>query len=164
MTKKSAALFFAISLACGPCVQARMGDSVAETVFRYGQPVASTGQPGALTSTRTFQVSGLTLVCGYIDGVVEMETYTRSDRAFLPTEIEAVLRTEGHHEKWTPGGTYGTGTYHRADNTVATVTDTGITVASPKWTAAVVKDQADAAKVGPSSATSNAATGAPTAP
>ena len=139
---KSVVLFLVVGLACGLSARARMGDSPAQAVFRYGQPVAATGRPGSLTSTQTFEKSGLTIVCGYVKGIVEMEGYTRVDRAFLPPEIEALLRTNGRHQNWTPPGAgFGLGTYRRADGATATVTQTSLVITSPKWLAALAKDK-----------------------
>jgi hypothetical protein len=141
---KRTALLCVLTLALGLHARARLGDGVAETTFRYGDPVTSTGKPGALTSTRTFEASGLTITCGYVNGVVEMESYTRADRAFIPPEIEAFLRTDGRHQNWTPGTNFGYGTYTRADGATADVTETRILISTKKWVAAVAKDAAAA--------------------
>jgi hypothetical protein len=141
---KQAALLCALILALGLHARARLGDPVAQTIFRYGGPVASTGKPGALTSTRTFEASGLTITCGYVNGVVEMESYTRADRAFIPPEIEAFLRTDGRHQNWTPSANFGYGTYTRADGATADVTETRILISTKKWVAAVAQDAAAA--------------------
>jgi hypothetical protein len=142
VTKRTALLCAALTLALGLPARARLGDPVAQTIFRYGDPVSSTGKPGALTSTRTFEASGLTITCGYVNGVVEMESYTRADRAFIPPEIEAFLRTDGRHQNWTPGANFGYGTYTRADGATADVTQTRILISTKKWVAAKAKDAA----------------------
>ena len=158
MTIKPAALFLSASFACGLSAQARLGDGILETLTRYGQPVATAAQPGALTATRTFQVSGLTVTCGYVKGIVEMESYTRTDRAFMPPEVEALLRTNGRHRNWTPSDSFGPGIYHRTDGATATVTDTQITIATPKWAAALAQDKANADKAAAAKAAKAAAT------
>ena len=140
MTIQSAVLFLAVILALSLNARARLGDSPLQTIARYGQPVASTGQPGALTSTRTFQVSGLTVTCGYVKNKVEMITYARDDRAFNPQEVEALLRTNGRKIGWKPGAGFGPGTYSRADGVTATVTDAKVEIKSPTWLEALAKD------------------------
>ena len=148
---KIAALFLAITLALSLPAAARMGDSFAQTLVRYGQPVAGTGQPGELTSTRTFAVSGLQVTCGYVAGKVEMETITRTDRDFLPAEVEAFLRTNGQKKNWTPPGPYTDGTYNRVDGITATVAGGKIAIQSPKWVDSLARDaateKANAAKI-----------------
>jgi hypothetical protein len=139
---KIAALFLAITLAAGLPAAARMGDTVAQTVYRYGQPAAFTGQPGELTSTRTFNVSGLQLICGYVDGKVVMETYERDNPDFLPPEVEALLRTESRKKNWSPGGPFVPGTYHRVDGITATVIPNKVVIISPTWIDALAKDAA----------------------
>jgi hypothetical protein len=141
----------AITLALSLPAAARMGDTVAQTLYRYGQPATTTGQTGELTSTRTFDVSGLQLTCGYVNGKVVMETYERDDRDFLPPEVEAILRTDGRKKNWSPGGPFVPGTYHRVDGITATVTETKVQIVSPAWTDALAKDaeteKANAARI-----------------
>jgi hypothetical protein len=134
----------ALSLAALPAA-ARMGDSLAQTLYRYGQPAATTGGPGLLTSTHTFTASGLQITCGYLDGKVAMETITNPNRDFLPAEVEAILRTEGQKKNWTlpDGGTaYTDGNYTRVDGITATVAGNQVTIESPAWTQALAKDAA----------------------
>lgn len=122
-----------------------MGDSLAQTLFRYGQPAAVTGRYGLLTSTRTFQISGLQITCGYLKGKVVMETIVNPNRDFLPAEVEALLRTEGQKKNWTlPNGglAYTDGLYTRVDGVTATVDGNRMKVESPAWTQAVAKDAA----------------------
>ena len=137
-------LLFALALAAGPA-RALMGDSLAQTLARYGAPVASTGHYGLLTSTRTFTASGLRIICGYLDGKVAMETIVNPDRDFLPAEVEALLRTEGQRKNWTlpdGGSTFTDGLYTRADGVTATVTGNQMKVETPAWTQALAKDAA----------------------
>ncbi len=134
----------ALSLVALPA-SARMGDSLAQTLFRYGQPVAVASQPGLLTSTRTFNASGLQIICGYLNGKVAMETIINPNRDFLPAELEALLRTEGQKKNWTlPNGglAYTDGLYTRVDGTTATVTGNQMKVETPAWTQALAKDAA----------------------
>lgn len=134
----------ALSLAALPAA-ARMGDSLAQTLYRYGQPVATTGGPGLLTSTRTFSASGLQITCGYLNGKVAMETIINPNRDFLPAEVEALLRTEGQKKNWTlPNGglAYTDGLYTRVDGTTATVAGNEMKVETPAWTQALAKDAA----------------------
>jgi len=144
---KIAAPFLAITLAFSLHAAARMGDSYAQTLVRYGQPVASSGTPGELTSTRTFSISGLEVTCGYVAGKVEMETVTRSDRDFVPAEIEAFIRTNGQKKNWTPSGPFTDGTFKRADGITATVDGNKITFQSPKWIDSLAQDAATDAKI-----------------
>jgi hypothetical protein len=141
---RPAVLFSAAALlvAFASAAAARMGDTVAQTVYRYGQPAAITGQPGELTSTRTFNVSGLQLICGYVGGKVVMETYERNNPDFLPPEVEAILRTESRKKNWSPGGPFVPGTYHRVDGITATVIANKVVIISPTWTDALAKDAA----------------------
>ena len=142
---------------------ARLGDSPEQTVARYGQPIASTGQSGELTSTKTFEVSGLEVTCGYVNGKVEMETYVRSTRDFFPSEVEALLRTNGSKvSKWTtPADGYVNGDYKRADGITAKLTGGTLALQSPKWADALAKDQAAekaaAEKAAQAAATTNTA-------
>jgi len=130
---------------------ARLGDSVAQTLYRYGQPIAATGRTGELASTRTFAISGLQVICGYVGGKVVMETLTNPDRDFLPAEVEAILRTEGQKKNWSPGGPFGPGTYTRVDGIIATVTGNQVAVVAPAWNQALAQDaateKANAAKI-----------------
>jgi hypothetical protein len=144
MTRTVATLLAACLLTTAPA-SARMGDTLAQTVARYGQPGAATGQPGQLTSTRTFAVDGLQVTCGYVAGQVEMETISRTDRDFLPAEVEAFIRTNSQGRSWTPAGPYTDGTFQRADGISATVAGNKIAFQSPKWLDALAKD-ADADK------------------
>ena len=144
---KIAAPFLAITLAFSLHAAARMGDSYAQTLVRYGQPVDGTGKPGELTSTRTFSISGLQVTCGYVNGEVEMETVTRTDRDFIPAEVEAFLHTNGQKKNWTPGGPFGDGTYKRVDGITATVTGGKIVFLSPKWLDSLAKDAVTDAKI-----------------
>ena len=144
---------------------ARLGDSPEQTDRRYGQPVAASGQPGQLTSTRTYSVSGLEITCGYLDGKVAMETYARDDRSFNCSEVEALLRTNGGKKGgWkTPPDGFVPGHYTRADGATGTWSENQVTVQMPTWAAAVAHDEA-AAKAGhdqPSAASSD--TNAPAA-
>jgi hypothetical protein len=140
------AVLLAVSLAFAFPARARMGDSVQETTIRYGGPAGSTGQPGALTSTQTFFASGLKIVCGYVNKKVEMITYSRSDRAFIPSEVEAILRTNARKQGWTPSQGFTDGTYHTVGGRIATVTDYKIEIKSAKWVDALAKDKAAADK------------------
>jgi hypothetical protein len=137
-------LLLAVLLTASPA-EARMGDSLAQTLFRYGQPVAATGKYGLLTSTRTFQISGLQITCGYLNGAVVMETIVNPTRDFLPAEVEALLRSESQKKNWTlPDGglTYTDGRYTRVDGVTATVAGNQMQVESPSWTKALTKDTA----------------------
>jgi hypothetical protein len=137
-------LLLALGLAELPA-SARMGDSLAQTLFRYGQPVAGSGKTGELTSTRTFDISGLEITCGYVGGKVVMETVANRNRGFLPAEIEALLRTESQKRNWTlpdGGNEYTDGVYHRVDGTIAKVTGNKMEVISPAWTEALARDAA----------------------
>jgi hypothetical protein len=134
-------LLLALLLTALPA-SARLGDTLAQTLYRYGQPIAATGKPGELTSTDTFAISGLQVTCGYVGGKVVMETLTNPDRDFLPAEVEAILRTEGQKKNWTPGGPFGPGTYTRVDGITATVTGNQVAVVAPAWTEALAQDAA----------------------
>lgn len=142
---RTAVLLFSALLALTPAF-ARMGDSTAQSLYRYGQPSSSTGgEPGQLTSTKTFQVSGLTLVCGYLKGLVAMEAYTVADRDFLPAEVEALLRTDSQKRNWSPPGPYaGTMTYTRADGATAKLTGNKLEIYTPAWSTALAQDAATA--------------------
>ena len=139
-----AAIPFALGLLALLPLHARLGDSPAQTIARYGQSVATTGQPGELTSTKTFEVSGLEVTCGYVNGKVEMETYTRGTRDFFPSEVEALLRTNGSKvAKWTtPTDGYVNGDYKRADGVTAKLNGGTLALQSAKWADALAKDQA----------------------
>lgn len=138
------AVFLAVSLIAIFPARAHLGDSPEQAAFRYGDPVNGVNHPGAQTSIQVFNKDGLTIVCGFVNKKVEMYSISRNDRAFLPPEIEAILRTNGRHINWVPGAGFGPGTYKRADGVTATVTKTEVDIQSPKWTAAVAKDQAAA--------------------
>ena len=137
------AISLALSVMALLPVLARLGDSPAQTTARYGQPVASTGQPGEQTSTQTYEVSGLEVTCGYVGGKTEMETYARDGRGFSSEEVEALLRTNGSKRlQWTlPEKGYVNGTYTRSDGVTAVLTDSKLAIQTSKWTAAQAADQ-----------------------
>jgi hypothetical protein len=155
---KSFSFFLALGLIGASPVFARMGDSVAQTVARYGQPVSSTSPSGELTSTRTFTISGLQVTCGYVGGKVEMETYARDDRNFIGPEVEALLRTNGTKRLgWTtPAEGYVNGNYKRVDGVTATLDGNKLAIQSPKWTDALAKDQAAGNKPASETSATNA--------
>jgi hypothetical protein len=151
------AVLLAVSLAFAFPARARMGDSLEQTIFRYGAPAGGTGQPGALTSTKIFYKDGLKIVCGYVDRKVEMYTVSRTAPAFVPDEVEALLRTNSQHKNWTPSGNYGPGTYHRADGAIAKETGNRLEITTPKWLAALAKDKAAADQAAATKAAKEAA-------
>ena len=128
-------LFFAVNL---PLV-AHMGDTIGQAEQRYGRPVAKTGHTGNLTSTETFNASGMQITCGYVDKHVEAIVFTRGDRAFVAPEVEALLRTNAQHKNWTPDNS-GTA-YTRADGAKAELKGTTLAMATPKWLDAMAKDE-----------------------
>jgi hypothetical protein len=140
------AIFFTVMLVLGLHARARLGDSMEQTIRRYGQPAGGTSQPGASASTTTFYASGLKIVCGYVANKVEMISYSRDDRDFVPQEIEALLRTNGRKIGWKPSDGFGPGTYTRADGVTATVTGEEVEIRTPVWTAALARDKAAADK------------------
>lgn len=125
-------------------LHARIGDSPEQVAARYGQPVDSDpAGPGKLTSRLAYSISGLIIVCGYLEGKVVMETITNPGRDFLPAEVEALLRTESPHLEWKPYGPYaGNMSYKRADGATATLTGNKLEIVTPAWTAALAKDEA----------------------
>ncbi len=137
------ALFIALSAVATLRAPAFLGDSLAQASARYGQPVATTGQPGQQTSTRTYQASGLQITCGYVGGKVEMETYSRDDRVFNSAEVEALLRSNGGDSaRWTvPADGYVDGDYNRADGATAHLAGTKLAIQTPKWNLALARDQ-----------------------
>ena len=88
-----------------------------------------------------------------------METYTRGTRDFFPSEVEALLRTNGSKvAKWTtPADGYVNGDYKRADGVTAKLTGGTLALQSPKWADALAKDQA-AEKASAEKATQDAST------
>jgi hypothetical protein len=143
------AISFALSVAAATCAPAWLGDTVARTDYRYGQPVAENSTRGNQASTRTYQASGLVITCGYVAGTVEMETYSRNDRVFNSAEVEALLRSNGSKRvRWVlPKDGYVDGTFTRSDGVTADLAGTKLTLRTPKWTQALAHDQA-AAKSG----------------
>jgi hypothetical protein len=153
------AISLALSVMTLMPVFARLGDSPVQTTARYGQPVASTGQPGEQTSTQTYEVSGLEVTCGYVGGKTEMETYARDGRGFSSEEVEALLRTNGSKRlQWTlPKNGYVDGTYTRSDGATAVLTGNKLAIQTSKWDAAQAADQS--AQTAKDSSTANATNG-----
>jgi hypothetical protein len=120
-------------------VSARMGDTLEQALFRYGQPASTQATPGALTSTRTFYTDGLQIVCGFVNNRVEAISFSRSDRAFTSPEVQALVETNSQRKKWNPDASGSN--YTQADGTKAVVKDNSVTLASAKWLDALAKDE-----------------------
>jgi hypothetical protein len=91
-------------LVFAPPVSARVGETEAECVARYGKPTKETAQPGG-NKISLFQKSAFDIKAVFDQGKAVSVTYSRTPRAagsgaISPSEQQTLMRVNGGKKEW----------------------------------------------------------------
>ncbi len=94
-------LSFVIATLClAPLADARLGDTAAKVVERYGQEIAVYRDIKGRTG-HIYRSNGFIILVQFIDGISHSEVYAKEDDTELTeSEIQAVLSANAASDKW----------------------------------------------------------------
>jgi hypothetical protein len=96
-------LLFALGAFAAIPVEARLGETEAATIARYGPAVGTyeAGHPGYAYRTLTFNHAGFVIIVQFIGADCEMVCFQKSDRSeFTPDDLDLLLKTESDGQAW----------------------------------------------------------------